>query len=460
MLFPTRRSDPGLYPHRHGLYFSFFHALNWQVAIGAPTTLFMQQLGADSFQLGLVVSWTFLLTPVQVIATAFLPRIGFKRLVLAGWDARAWCLLVPIGLALLAPTERVPWMIYAMTLATFCYSVVRAVGTGSMTTWIYQLVPSDIRGRYWATEQLMAGTAVVGALLCYAGLFAVLPVYRAFLVQYVVAFAAAWLASRHLHALPDVERPKIMNLEKIVTDTPRWITEPGLFRTYLWMSVPLFVLITPIAPFVTFYLRGATGLGNSSILMLTMLTYFGLMAANLVMRSRMDEIGAKPFFRLSYIVHAAIAAGWVLFLVTDGRWLILLPVLFFLQGVASGCWISANLNYLAKILPESNRALPVSIHGAVITFLGGCSPVLWGLFLKGGTDGTTLSVPVFIAFFTSLLVGCFVLLALLDSLPEKAGRADPLINGTWLIRPFRSMANLINLIEPGSSTKHPPDPPK
>ena len=89
----------------------------------------------------------------------------------------------------------------------------------------------------------MAGTAVVGALLCYAGLFAVLPVYRAFLVQYVVAFAAAWLASRHLHALPDVERPKIMNLEKIVTDTPRWITEPGLFRTYLWMSVPLFVLM-------------------------------------------------------------------------------------------------------------------------------------------------------------------------------------------------------------------------
>jgi hypothetical protein len=251
-----------------------------------------------------------------------------------------------------------------------------------------------------------------------------------------------------------------MNLEKIVTDTPRWITEPGLFRTYLWMSVPLFVLITPIAPFVAFHLRGTTELGNSSILMLTMLTYFGLMAANLVMRSRMDEIGAKPFFRLSYLAHAAIAAGWILFLVTDGRWLILLPVLFFLQGVASGCWTSANLNYLAKILPESDRALPVSIHGAVITFLGGCSPVLWGLFLKGGTDGTTLSVPVFIAFFTSLLVGCFVLLALLNSLPEKAGRADPLINGTWLIRPFRSMANLINLIEPGSGTKQPPEPPK
>ena len=29
----------------------------------------MQQLGADSFQIGLVFSWTFLLTPVQIVAT-------------------------------------------------------------------------------------------------------------------------------------------------------------------------------------------------------------------------------------------------------------------------------------------------------------------------------------------------------------------------------------------------------
>lgn len=76
MLFPTQKGDPELYPHRHGWYFAFFHALNWQVAIGTPTVLFMQQLGADSFQIGLVFAWTFLLTPAQVLATAFLPHLG------------------------------------------------------------------------------------------------------------------------------------------------------------------------------------------------------------------------------------------------------------------------------------------------------------------------------------------------------------------------------------------------
>ena len=45
-------------------------------AIGTPTILFMQQLGADSFQVGLVFAWTFLLTPVQVLATAYFGMVA------------------------------------------------------------------------------------------------------------------------------------------------------------------------------------------------------------------------------------------------------------------------------------------------------------------------------------------------------------------------------------------------
>ncbi len=94
--------DPGLHPYRQGLYFAFFNALNWQIATATPTVLFMAYLGADSFQTGLVYSWPLLLTPVQVFATVLLPRLGFKRLTIAGWGARSWFLLVPLGLTLLA----------------------------------------------------------------------------------------------------------------------------------------------------------------------------------------------------------------------------------------------------------------------------------------------------------------------------------------------------------------------
>ena len=453
MLFPTQQRDPELYPFRHGLYFAFFHALNWQVAIGTPTVLFMQQLGANSLEVGLTFSWTFLLTPVQVVATTFLPQLGYKRLTMAGWSLRGWCLIVPILLAILAPSNPVPWMIYAMIVATFVYSFVRAVGTSSLTTWFYQLIPESIRGRYWATDQMTSGIAIVGSLLLYATLFTVLPMYHAFIVLYTIAIAGAWIAHRQLTVLPDVERPKLISLEKIVTETPRLMTERSVFRTYLWMSVPLFAAITPISPFAAYYLKTSAGITSAQVILLTMLTYFGLITANWYMRAHMDRVGAKPFFRLSYLVHGFIALAWIGFLYTGGRWLVMLPILYFLQGIASGCWTSANLSYLAKIVPEKERALPVSIHGAVITFIGGCTPVLWGLFLKVPGERPAVNVLVFELFFASLVIVCLVLLFLLKRLPEKTGVGASLPHGSWSLRPFRSVASLINLVERPAAKK-------
>ena len=161
MFLPTQKNDPELYPYRRGLYFAFFNALNWQVATGTPTVLFMAYLGADSFQTGLVYGWTLLLTPVQVLATVLLPRLGFKRLTMAGWGARSWFLLVPLVLALLARQGTAPWMISAMVAAMFFYSLSRSVGAAAITTWLQGLVPESVRGRYWSTDQIMGGTASI-----------------------------------------------------------------------------------------------------------------------------------------------------------------------------------------------------------------------------------------------------------------------------------------------------------
>ncbi len=447
MIFPTKKSDPGLYPYRHGIYFAFFNALNWQVAIGTPTVLFMQQLGANSFQVGLVFSWTFLLTPTQVFSTALLSRYGYKRLTMAGWGARSVCLLVPIGLSLLAPPTPVAWMINAMMGSTFCYCFLRAIGTSALTTWFYQLVPAELRGRYWTTDQLTAGVAVGVSLLIYALFFTVLPPYTAFILLYLIAVLGALLAYQQLMKLPDAERPKPISIEKVLTETPRLMMEPSLFRTYLWISVVFFAGITPLAPFAAYYLKTAAGVSSAQVILLTMMTYVGLIVANLAMRKHMDHIGAKPFFKAAFLSYALISAAWIAFLFTGGRAYWTLPILFFLQGAGSGFWNSANLSYLAKILPEHDRALPVSIHGAVITFIGGCTPVLWGLFLKVPGEVPAIDAKVFAGFYASLLVVCVGLLFFVRRLPEIAGPVGPIFQGSWVLRPFRAVATLVNLIE-------------
>ena len=455
MLFPTRTRHPELYPYRHGLYFAFFHALTWQVVIGTPTVLFMQHLGADSFQVGLVFAWTFLLTPVQVVATALLPHLGYKRLTLFGWNARAWFLLVPLGLAALAPAHPSGWMISGMVIAMFCYAIYRAMGTAAITPWLYQVVPEDVRGRYWSTDQLLAAVAGLGILMLCAAIFIVLPPYSAFQVQYLIAVFGALAAYRELKRLPDVPKPKLISLEKILTETPRLLTQRGLYRTYLYQSVPLFIAITPLAPFTAFYLKTAHGTAAAAIMIYAMLTYLGVITANIVMRSRIDRVGAKPFFRYSYSGYGFVAVGWLAFLKVGEPLNAIVPVLFFVQGFAGGCWTSANLNYLVRLVPAEDRALPVSLHSATITCLGGVAPVVWGLFLKDDS-GRAVREPVFVAFFIILLLVMVVLSLLLRRLPEQAPADEPLLRGAWLLRPIRGLANLINLTESPPRAVRPP----
>ncbi|MDP2136679.1 MAG: MFS transporter [Candidatus Didemnitutus sp.] len=451
----SQKNDPELYAYRRGLHFAFFNALNWQVAVGTPTVLFMEHLGASPFEVGLVFAWTFLLTPAQVLATTLLPRLGFKRLTLAGWGARGWFLLVPLLLSIYAPQQRLAWTVYAMVTAMFFYSLSRAVGAAAITSWLYAIVPQSIRGRYWSTDQMMGGTAAVGTLLVCALLFAVLPPYWAFTIQYLIAIYGAWMALRCLGSLPDVDRPKTMSLRHVAAHTPKLIFRPSPFRYYLWVAVSYFIVTTPVGPFTAYYLKSSVGLAAWQIMLFAMVQYLGVIGGNWFMRSRTDRIGAKPFLRLSFLAYAGIAAGWWCFL-HFGGWLgFLLPLLYLMLGVGAGCFTTSNLNYLAKTLPENDRALAVAVHSALTAFLGGFSPVIWGFFLRK-EDGVGLNLEAFELFFVFTFVCALALLAVVQGLKEKTGHVEPLLEGSWLFRPFRAMTYLINLVERPEDKPAPP----
>jgi hypothetical protein len=82
-----------------------------------------------------------------------------------------------------------------------------------------------------------------------------------------------------------------------------------------------------------------------------------------------------------------------------------------------------------------------------MTFIGGCTPVLWGLFLKVPGDTPSVDVEVFTVYYVSLLILCIALVVFVRRLPETAGPVGPIFQGNWVLRPFRAVATLVNLIE-------------
>src|SRR5688572_1057520 len=390
-LFPTAKSDPEMAPFRPGLVFAFFNALAWQIGIGTPMVLFAEQLGATPFEVGLAYSFVFVLTPVQIVSTALLPRFGFKALMLGGWRTRSFFLGVPAILAVLAMYGEKSWMVQALVGSVFFFCLFRSIGAASGTSWFYAILPDSVRGRYFASDQFVSAVAGVGTLLASAALFALLPVYSALLVQYAIALIGSSVSYYSLKKLPDAERPTSISLRMVLRDTPRHLFARSTFRTYVWLAVGAAILSTPIPPFSAYYLKVGPKLSTGQIMLFEVLRYLGVMAAAWVIRRRIDVTGARPFFLLALATYAALGTYWWFFLENGFGGIPGIMVAYFLLGLGAATWNIANLNYLPQIISSEERTLAVSVHGAVTACIGGLSPVIWGIFLKSG-DGAARGI--------------------------------------------------------------------
>ena len=461
-LFPTAKTDPELAPFRAGLIFGFFNALTWQIGIGTPMVLFAERLGASSFQVGLAYSFVFLLTPVQVAATSLLPRYGFKKLSLGGWSARSVFLAMPIGLALLAPDVGEPWMVNTLIWSVFFFCFFRSIGAAAMTTWFIGFLPPAVRGRYFANDQFLSGIAGVGTLIACSALFALLPIYTALLVQYVIAITGSTLSYYSLKRLPDIEKPAAISLRSVLRDTPRHLFAPSPFRHYLWLAVWYAVITTPIPPFAAYYLKVGDQLSAGKIMLFEVLRYCGVIFGAWVLRRRIDVTGARPFFLLALVLTALAAVCWWFYLRNSVGGMGAMFGIYFIVGLGAVCWNIANLHYLPKVAPAAERALFVSIHGAATACIGGCAPILWGLVLKGSgpTGAPTIDPVVFQWFFVTVLGSACVLSVLMARIHEDTKvSVEPIIIGNAILNPFRAASYIINLIDLQSLRAAHPTPP-
>lgn len=462
-LFPTAKSDPELYPYRSGLIFGFFNALVWQIAIGTPMVLFAEQLGASSFQVGLAYSFVFLQTPLQIFATALLPRYGFKKVAMRGWMARSLFLAIPLYLAILSPDVGQPWMVNAFIWSVFFFCIFRTIGATALTPWIFGFLPPNIRGRFFGSDQMIAGIAGVGTLVSCAALFAFLPVYTALLIQYGIASVGSVLSYVALDKLPDIEKPPPISLWSLLKDTPRHIFAPSPYRHYLWLAAWYVVTVTSIPPFAAYYLRVVAQQSAGQIMLFEVLRYLGVIGGAWLIRRRVDITGAKPFFLLALVLYVGVGVLWWVFLqglLGSGA---VLFAIYLILGLSAVCWNIANLNYLPKVLPKDGRALAISVYGAVTASLGGCAPILLGLVLRGSAaDGSpTMNEGAFQWYFVGLILSVSILSMLIVRLEEdNTTPAEPLVIGKALLRPFRAASYLVNLIDLQNLVRKPEKPSK
>src|SRR6266704_5024210 len=153
--------------------FSLFNALSYQIVLSSPMVLYARTLGASATVLGIVAGIMPLLVIFQIPAASYIPRVGFKRFVYAGWGTRVMFIfamaLVPLTGGFLDAKNRLALMMMLL----FCFNLSRGISSCAWLPWITLLVPPSLRGKYLArdaaTQNACSFVTFLIAAACLAG---------------------------------------------------------------------------------------------------------------------------------------------------------------------------------------------------------------------------------------------------------------------------------------------------
>src|SRR5882762_2148365 len=140
---------PGLH---NAFLFSMFNALSFQLVLGSPMVLYAKTLGASATVLGIIAGMMPLLVIFQIPAANYIPRLGFKRFVYAGWGTRVMFIfamaLVPLAGSFLDEKNRLALMLMLL----FSFNLSRGISSCAWLPWITMLVPANLRGKYLSMD--------------------------------------------------------------------------------------------------------------------------------------------------------------------------------------------------------------------------------------------------------------------------------------------------------------------
>ena len=434
-------------PYANLLRFSFFNASTFLIGLGTPLILLATELGANSFDVGLMYSFIFLLLPMQILATALLPHFGYKRQIMLAWVARGSALLIPLWLAVLAPESPQRWMVQTLVASSFLFCFFRTFGSCALPPMVYAIVPDSVRGRYFSTDMSMTGIAGIVLLLLFAVLFRYSDDYTAFAWQYGYGVLAVLMTLFFLGRIEDPPRPVRTSLKDIAMETPTLCLKRSPFRQYLIFMAVSAIMGTAFVPLKAYYLRTDAGLDMDQILLFTAVQYCGTILGTLIMRHRIDAIGAKPVFRISLLLSAIVSTYWI-FLVSG----LIPPVIhglvpaYFLFGLAASQWLAAHLKYMPRVCDEDKQALHISIHAAAVGIIGGLAPIVWGWLVKMPGARAGVLPDRFALFFLALLISQLALFFYVPRLTSRHRERPALLMNLSLTRPFRYIGQLINAV--------------
>ena len=141
----------------------------WMACIGGSRmNIFARMLGFGEFHFGLLTALTFVATLAQLAATVFIERSGLTKsqfLSCATISRLTWVAIAAVPLVLPMPSPAAIWTVLGLLLLS---SVMNALAQPAWMTWMGDLIPRRIRGRYFANRSIISQAVKVPVVISLA----------------------------------------------------------------------------------------------------------------------------------------------------------------------------------------------------------------------------------------------------------------------------------------------------
>ena len=361
-------------------WFGIFNAISFQIILGAPIILYAKSIGASSTVLGIIASFTPLMTVFQLPAAQFLGRYGYKQFVLMGWSMRTLFIFLITGIPLAGFLDNTT-KLAVMLASLFVFNLLRGISTAAWMPWITALIPEEIRGRFLSVDQMFLTLGCLLALVASAVVMTGRVEPWEYALVFLMSAVGATMSLNFIRRIPDVAASETVRKSSELVPWGNILAYPP-FRELLIFNVIFMAVIGSLGVFTIEYLREFPKFDVSVVLYLSGISFIGALVSLPFSGRLVDEAGSKPVMTGALALFSVTILGW--FLVAAGvlpcsLWVI--GILNFLSGVAGANFNLANVRIIMATMPEMGRNHFFALF-TVITSLGlGAAPIVWGVSL-------------------------------------------------------------------------------
>ena len=416
---------------------------------GSVFVLFLSELGLSKTQIGNLLSLLPFAGLIALFIAPAVARHGYKRTYLIFFGGRkliaVFLLFTPWVLATFG-SQVVIWYIVGIVAA---FAVSRAVAITAVFPWIQEYVPSSVRGKYSAINQIFWSLASFLAVTLGGIVLGSAPNLQDFNVLFAVGVffgLIALVAATFIPGGAPVESSRSARASHLD------LTVAARDKNFVLLAVGVGLTLLAIGPLVSFlplFLRDDVGLPSGAVVWLQAGTMIGGMASSYVWGWAADRYGSKPIMASGAYLLALQALLWWLLPRQSGLSLYIALVIAFFQGIATLGWqIGLGRLLYVGVVPRDKNNSYLALYYAWISIVEGFGQLLGGRVLDrfAGVSGYFWIFPIDSYSFLFLAA---ILLPLLNALLLRGVRAEGEIGvarfAGFFLRgnPLRAMQSLI-----------------